>query len=304
MKRRRKIVDEEGEEEREATQKKGQKKKKKTSKPRGAPKGQPIAYETLCFYIDTIEQQIPKVLRKVPSSDRDAADEALREVVERVSEQLNHQLVRPSKRIDYANLADATKRLESAITANTLLLARLTAEVENKQSDLKEEKQRLARLQEEAEKIERKRAILQKKRKLNPTEDLFGEKRDYVHPLLGPDSHLMATSVQLTEVAIDPEQLVETVNQEGESMSTPKGKEKEGEDQDLLEVDVVQGLVDDLAVLAQNRAPLLPLLEDLTATRDRLCAMLAGAGASTGVEPLHFLTPPPPSSSSSSASPS
>lgn len=162
-------MDEEGEEEREATQKKGQKKKKKTSKPRGAPKGQPIAYETLCFYIDTIEQQIPKVLRKVPSSDRDAADEALREVVERVSEQLNHQLVRPSKRIDYANLADATKRLESAITANTLLLARLTAEVENKQSDLKEEKQRLARLQEEAEKIERKRAILQKKRKVRST---------------------------------------------------------------------------------------------------------------------------------------
>lgn len=55
----RKIVDEE-EEEREATQKKGQKKEKtKTAKPRGAPKGQPIAYETLCFFIDTVEQQIP-----------------------------------------------------------------------------------------------------------------------------------------------------------------------------------------------------------------------------------------------------
>lgn len=69
MKRRRKIVDEEGEEEREATQKKGQKKKKKTSKPRGAPKGQPIAYETLCFYIDTIEQQIPyaRAIRSQPT---------------------------------------------------------------------------------------------------------------------------------------------------------------------------------------------------------------------------------------------
>lgn len=133
---------------------------------------------------------------------------------------------------------------------------------------------------------------------LNPTEDVFGEKREYVHPLLGPDSHLMTTSVQLTEVVIDPEQLVETTNQEGESMPTPKeGEEVPG----LQYIDVVQGLVDDLAELTQNRAPLLPLLEDLTATRDRLCAMLAGAGASTGVEPLHFLTPPPPPSSSSSS---
>jgi hypothetical protein len=49
-----------------------------------------------------------KVLRKVDRRDRDAADETLRAVVERVSEQLNHQLVRPSKRIDYANLAAAT----------------------------------------------------------------------------------------------------------------------------------------------------------------------------------------------------
>lgn len=53
-------------------------------------------------------QMCRKVLRKVDRRDRDAADETLRAVVERVSEQLNHQLVRPSKRIDYANLAAAT----------------------------------------------------------------------------------------------------------------------------------------------------------------------------------------------------
>lgn len=53
-------------------------------------------------------QMCRKVLRKVDRRDRDVADETLREVVERVSEQLNHQLVRPSKRIDYANLAAAT----------------------------------------------------------------------------------------------------------------------------------------------------------------------------------------------------
>jgi hypothetical protein len=140
---------------------------------------------------------------------------------------------------------------------------------------------------------------------LNPTVDVFGE-REYVHPLLGPESHLMATAVQLTDVAIDPELLIEDMNanEGGGGGSKEKGKEKDNNNvedvQELLEIDVVQGLVDDLAQLEKNRTPLAPLLEDLTTTRDRLCAMLAGIAGD--VEPLLFHRPPPPRSSSSSSS--
>jgi len=157
-----------------------------------------------------------KVLRKVDRRDRDAADGTLRAVVERVSEQLNHQLVRPSKRIDYANLAAATVPplpITRAPASAVLLLTDLSryrngwsppsqptrsswhgslpksrtsngapssrallwpshrcaltrVSYPHPRSDLKEEKQRLERLQEEAGNIERKRAILQKKRKV------------------------------------------------------------------------------------------------------------------------------------------
>jgi len=108
---------------------------------------------------------------------------------------------------------------------------------------------------------------------LNPTVDLFGD-RQYAHPLLAPDSSLMASSLPLTDVAIDPELLIEVIEEEESTEKRRKQEDEADEESQKTEIDVVQGLVDDLALIVKNRASLFPLLEELTATRDRLCTML------------------------------
>lgn len=124
--------------------------------------------------------------------------------------------------------------------------------------------------------------------------DIFGN-REYAHPLLAPESGLLSWSSALTDEPIDPELLVEVI--EGQT-TEEKGKGKE-KDEQPLEIDVVQGLADDLSTVTTKRAHLLPLMESITTTRDRLCAVLSRAGE--GLEPLHFTHSSSSSSSSSSS---